>query len=209
LYHRSPPTYDGDDIYWSSTFDVYRCSAAGCGETPEVVAYGAGSFLPLAFEGDDVYWLEDGIRRAPKDGSRPALTIVHFLDIKPAPYATQLTLDTANIYWVDESAHILSCPIAGCDASDAKVLVATDAGKQALFVDATGLYWLESPDPYSVVTTLRHCALTGCEQSTALSQNPVLDFAVDDQFVYFSEETQDSANNSIAGNIYRAPKPQP
>ena len=213
---------EADDgyLYWSSRTDIYRCPVTGCGEVPEIVAKGETSTGGLVVDGDQVFWtfapgvFESGtggpsqpntngppleIHNAPKDGSRPPMVLVS--GVGPSYDALNFTVDATSLYWIDDAAHVRSCPRTGCDGQAATTLVASDGAKRALSVDASGLYWSETADlvgdwqsaQHSAIVdnvSIRYCPLTGCAQGAdaqILTPSKVGDFALSSNYLYWNE----------------------
>ncbi|HEY4106383.1 MAG TPA: hypothetical protein VGM44_20930 [Polyangiaceae bacterium] len=188
-----PLSADGDYVYWPSARDLYRCFAAGCGPTPEVVAHGESG--KPAFAGTNAYWLAtvDGvraIRNAPKDGSAPAQTFL-------SGNFTSIATTAEDIFWLDSSNHVLRCPLTGCDTP---ALVDDSTGeKDALQFDELGLYWLEG---YLDMGEIHYCPFSGCSSgSELLAPTHVQSFAVDSTYLYWVE-----TRSGGGGLVHRRPK---
>jgi hypothetical protein len=218
---------DDGYLYWSSSVDIYRCPVTGCGEVPEVVAKGEVSTFGMVVDRDEVFWAfasdpnEDAeIHSAPSDGSRPPKVIASGLG--PSFSALNFTVDATNVYWLDGASHVQSCPRAGCGAQAPVTLVATDNAKEALRVDASGLYWLETTELVGnwqraqgaevSHVSIRFCPLTGCgqgAQAQILSPDKVGDFAMSSKFLYWDQLDVDShGNQGATKQIFRLAKPQ-
>jgi hypothetical protein len=232
---------EADDgyFYWSSRTDIYRCPATGCAEVPEIVAKSETSTNGLVVDGDQVFWTFAGMRfagevgvdtnappweihSAPKDGSRPPRVLVS--GVGPSFDALNFTVDATSLYWIDEAAHVQSCPRAGCDGQAARTLVATDGAKRALSVDASGLYWSETADlvgdwqsaqhsAFVNNVSIRFCPLTGCAQGAdpqILTDPKVGDFAMSSKYLYWDEPNVDAYGYPVdSKQIFRLAKPQP
>jgi hypothetical protein len=199
------------DVYWSSDLDIYGCADTGCDLVPSALASGEITSTKLVFQGRYAYWVgADGIRRAPRDGSKaPSTIIAGGLDTANGHGVGEiyeLGVDAEHLYWLGHSGHILSCPIAGCAPEDTTVLVPTEADKQNFQVDASGLYWIDIDAGLSVV----HCPLSGCAAPTPLTRG-AYDFALDGASLYWTDAFR-SGSHSSAGegfNIRRTAKPSP
>jgi hypothetical protein len=218
---------DGDYFYWSSAYDIYRCPSTGCAATPEVVAAGETADGTFQFQGDYAYWesskpdtTSDGgtdirVLRAPKDGSTSAEQI---LPTKSSELSGQMgvqsggsvnfALDPQSIYWIDASAHILSCPLAGCGDSPPTQWVGSGDQKSTLQVDDVGLYWLEPSIGSIGEQVLRFCAFAKCSSgdSVAVIDKSVYQYELNGPFIYWGEP---SADTGYPRSIQRIAKPAP
>lgn len=211
---------DGDYVYWSTSDRISRCPFSGCVATPELVA-AEGTTGALTFSGNDLYWVSSGgaqstatprvppqIRRAPKDGSQPAMTVVTSLGGSAAidNYPpNSVAVNGASVYWIGDSNHIVSCPVAGCGDFAPQQVVSSNDEKEGLQVDATGLYWQQSDlgNKFSV----RYCPLTGCgTNSLILTANNVHAFALDATDVYWTEA---GPGGDLPQTVRRVAKPAP
>ncbi|HEY5372682.1 MAG TPA: hypothetical protein VIK01_03310 [Polyangiaceae bacterium] len=236
---------DDQYLYWSSDEDIYRCPLTGCtGEVPEVVAKDETTNSGLIVDGDTVFWTfavdasdpngETQIHSAPKDGSRPPTLIAN--GVRLSPNALNFTVDGTNVYWLDSSSHVQSCARTGCNGEAPVTLVATDGAKQALRVDATGLYWLETAAPgissssawasapsergAEVDVSVRFCPLTGCSNDAdvhVLTASKAGHFAMSSKYLYWDEPeflpengTYAYGDNAYGDNkqIFRLAKPE-
>jgi hypothetical protein len=214
-------------LYWSSTLDIYRCPVTGCGEVPEVVAKGETGAFGMVVDRDEVFWgyasdvNENGeIHSAPSDGSRPPTVIAKGLGPSRSPL--NFSVDATNVYWLDDSSHVQRCPRAGCDGQAPVTLVATDNAKEALRVDGSGLYWLETTELVGNWqheqggdvnhVSIRFCPLTGCAQGAdaqILTEPKVGDFAMSSKFLYWNEpEVLGNGYHGDSKQIFRLAKPQ-
>jgi hypothetical protein len=218
---------DGDYFYWSSAFDIYRCPSAGCAATPEVVAAGETADGTFQFQGDYAYWTSsapdttsDGgtitrVLRAPKDGSTSAEQI---LPTKTDELSDQLgpqyggganfALDSQNVYWIDSSVHVLSCPLAGCGDSLPTQWVGSGDQKFSLQVDDAGLYWVEPPTGSTDKALLHFCAFAHCSSgdSVVVIDKSVYQYQLNGQFIYWTETPADAG---YPQSIQRVAKPTP
>jgi hypothetical protein len=212
---------DARYLYWSSTFDIYRCALADCGEIPQFVAVGETA-QTLLVRGATAFWTTqaepnaDGtdssalrIRSAPADGSRAAETLVT-ADIvydgvgRFGAHNNQFDVDDAYVYWLDNSANLQRCPLTGCGDAPPTTLVAGGGKKFNLHVDASGLYWQEGTPENSQL--LRFCTSAGCGSPgpATLTSASISNFALDSKYVYWDDlESSDVPGKSI----YRMPKP--
>lgn len=211
---------DGDYFYWQSAYDLYRCPNAGCGATPEVVAAEQRGTTSMSFQDDFVYWEQDTydndgnvkasrLFRAPKDGSEAprilfATTGAEGSPQLPVTSLSPFALDARRVYWIDQNAHVVACPLSGCEEGEPQVVVATNPRKSQLAVDSTGVYWVQSEFGYT--NALRYCSFAACErgESTVLIDHTINHYLIDDANLYFTESTNDG--NYPAG-IQRMSKP--
>jgi hypothetical protein len=209
---------DEGQVYWLSAKDIYRCPAAGCGAAPSLAPFGEGA-LPVFFD-NDAFWIQvvDGasrIRRAPKDGSAEASTLVERADTPGGSVdIKEIAISSRYVYWLDDDSRILRCPLSGC-AGEPTVLGAEAGPKQRLRADELGAYWLdwredlyEAPvEPYRCA--VHFCAESGCASSTVFGSFDRLDtYALDDDFIYLTARIPRDWG-SIGGDIMRMPKPKP
>jgi hypothetical protein len=209
---------DGDYYYWTSAFDIFRCPASGCGEIPELVASGE-SATNLQLAGSRVYWstvrvasddastLTD-IRSAPQDGSEPPTTVATLSNA-----GIEFAVDTRNLYWIDRSFHVQTCPLESCARQSPTALATSDHEKGPLVVDASGLYWREGS---SVSWVVMFCPLAGCgSEPRALSSDHLVGtwtassaFALDSTYVYW-QELESVSGPVDTRSIHRMRKPTP
>lgn len=193
---------DADHVYWLATWDlsVYSCPLSGC-ETPTTVAAKQSTNDNSIFVVDgEAYWrVEDELRHAKTDGSEPYQVVVKHRSMN------QLTLTSGYAYFVDEQQHILRCSLSGC--TEPEPVVTTDTPKFTLRADAKGVFWLERDD------AVHACAASGCDAGPSSVTPPqVYAFAIDDEFVYWSERIEGDAKQPsptmesgvIGGNIRRS-----
>lgn len=207
---------DGGHVYWLSTKDVYQCAAAGCGNSPARAPFSEGA-LPVFF-GGDAFWIQRSngssrIRRAPRDGSAAAVSLVERVDAGFGAIQ-EIAINARYAYWLDDTSRVLRCPLSGCDA-EPDVLEAEAGDKQRLRADERGVYWLdfhEVPEGTGIVQVhdaVHFCANSGCAPSTALGTFDQLDtYALDDDFIYFTARIPRDWG-SVGGDIMRMPKPKP
>jgi len=206
----------GDYYYWSSAFDIFRCPSAGCGEIPEVVARGESPW-DLKLAGSRVYWSNiraaaDGvselsdIRSAPQDGSEGPTTIATI------SYSyVDFAVDTRNLYWIDQSFQVVSCPLETCQSQSPTPLTSNQP-KWGLTVDASGLYWLDRSGGTDVVM---HCPLGGCSsEPQALTTGHVLGtwsygypYALDSTYLYWQERRGKTGDTLDTRSVRRMRKP--
>lgn len=207
---------DDGEVYWLSTREVYRCAATGCADGPHLTALGEGA-LPHFF-GNEAFWVQDvetasRIRRAPKDGSAAASTLVEVsVPEQGGARIEEIAVSSQFVYWLDEDSRLLRCPLSGCDGAPA--LLETETGtKQRLRADELGVYWLDVTDSSDVLSAheaVHFCPNTGCPSVTALGSFEQLEtYALDDQFVYFTSQRIQNGAVTLAGKIMRMPKPKP
>ena len=196
-------TSDQDYVYWASSLDLYRCSVAGCAATPEVVARGEGTH-PV-FSGEDAFWISPSssassarpIRRAPKDGSGTPTTVVE------PTIPSNLRVFGDALYWIGDDG-INTCSINGCNGEPR--IVASDQVMVGLYdetlnVDASGAYWLDTSN------VVQYCPLDGCNQATAVTPSTAQSFALDADYVYWTDNNPDTGGFQGL-NIHRLPKPK-
>jgi hypothetical protein len=196
---------DGDYVYWVSALDIYRCLYTGCGQVPELVAARETPLWPLVFSATDAYWITREtprgdptvIRHAPKDGSALPTTLTTAMSIT-------LAIAGSSMYWLDYGSGALStCPLAGCDPTPATL--ATDIGSSVgLVVEGSTAYWVPNTQK-DEERFVRSCPTAGCgENALTLTLTGVVSFAVDDQFLYWTEA--DPHHLASGKNIHRTPK---
>ena len=221
---------DANYLYWSSTFDIYRCPLTGCAEVPETVAKGHTSEGTLVVRDSHAYWFASDyphpdsadpvkyLYRAPVDGSAPPTV----LNPRQAA-ASRLDFDEPTlavgenrVYWIQNATQIVSCPLAGCGDSSPVTLVSSDTEKEKLWVDSAGIYWLDSAfhgiSGMSVPGEIRFCPLAGCpagEEPRALTSKTVRRFQLDSRYVYWTVPEDISVDDwfGVERAIYRALKP--
>ncbi|HWZ90358.1 MAG TPA: hypothetical protein VNW92_15955, partial [Polyangiaceae bacterium] len=209
---------------------IYRCPSAGCAATPELVAADETAQGSFAFQGNYVFWqkvlqgdageasTDIRILRAPKNGSALPEQVLPpkegTLSDQPGvgPYGLQFALDSHNVYWIDSSAHILSCPLEGCGDSIPTELVSSDDQKAELQVDDAGLYWTEANGvvpPGRESRALRFCAFARCAvgESIVLIDKPIYQYELNGQFIYWAEIPADDIG--YPRTIERLAKPAP
>jgi hypothetical protein len=174
---------------------------------------GETTSMKLVFFGSDAYWASlEGIRRAPRDGSALPTTLVASsiasADQRGVGIIDELGIDAEHLYWLGDSGHIFSCPIGGCAAEAATVLVPTEGEKYAFQVDASGLYWIDQGADGAVV----HCPLAGCTEPKPVTPGGVHDFALDEASLYWTDnfiDQRDADVQVVDGgiNIRRIAKP--
>lgn len=204
---------DEGAVYWLSTREVYRCAAAGCAAGPQLTSLGEGA-LPLFF-GSEAFWILDvdrasRIRRAPKDGSSAASTLVEVSTPDQGGRIQEIAVSSQFVYWLDDESRILRCPFSGCDAEP--TLLETEGGtKLRLRADELGVYWLDSSDSPNAPfghEAVHFCPNAGCPSTTSLGRFEQLQtYALDVDFVYFTEHVT-QAGTAVGGEIMRMPKPR-
>lgn len=201
---------DADYVYWVAPSQLLRCpSSAGCGPVPQLVASG-DTYLHPAFQGDDIYWSDSStsqIRRAPKNGAGPSVTIA-----QTNGGARAITTSAEAVFGADVgTSAVLSCPLAGCTEAPSVVAVNVFAGSD-LVVDDSSLYWLgpDPPDestaaePYEDIWRLRvrRRPLAGGE-AVSLTPSGVRTFAVDSSSIYWSDTDLSFGVRGV--NLHRIP----
>ncbi len=221
---RPRATADAQYFYWSSTFDIYRCPIANCGDVPDVVAAReTGTFLQL--QGSELYysyWPDQfartdnprppEIHRAPLDGSA-APVVVPLSSELPRSGWSSFTTDSQRVYWIGPASQILGCPLTGCSEAEPPVTLA-DSGtaKSAIAVDASGVYWLEGSLQSDPTQTVMFCPLAGCSASVpprVLTPNNAARFALDATYLYWSDFELQGGNYTSGRVVRRVVKPTP
>jgi hypothetical protein len=203
------------DVYWRSTFDLYRCAASGCGQAPTIVDLGDERDMPQ-FDGAYAYWIDSDvntgsafIRRAPLDGSSPAATLYEITDTPLTTLDIQsLAIAGDRVYWTDAGARVLSCPSTGC-SGDPTVLDSSTPLKGYLQADSAGVYWIEGEGyPYDS-NSVHFCPSAGCDSgSSALTGLGVAAYALGADSVYYIDQVSMNGNG-MGGQIHRMAKPPP
>jgi hypothetical protein len=159
--------------------------------------------------------LQSRIRRAPKDGSSEAVTIVEDAQAGGIGFGTgEIAVNSRYVYWLDDTSRILRCPLSGCEG-DPTVLEAEAGEKVRLRADELGVYWMAWHESVEGSAVVRHydaihfCADSGCAPSTALGPFDQLNtYALDENFIYFTARVPRTPT-AIGGDIMRMPKPRP
>jgi len=204
-------TADDGYAYWLSAGELYRCSVAGCADTPERLAFSERA-LPTFF-GADAFWIEQTdlvsrIRVTPKDGSAGPTTLV---ERTPGPEGfaaiSQIAVSSQYVYWLDDTSRLLRCPLTGCQG-EPSVLEAEAGEKLHLRADELGVYWLATSGGVPTPTDGMHfCPHAGCTSPTALNGFDELGtYALDDDFIYFTAHVPPGFYK-LGGDIQRRRKP--
>ena len=183
---------NGDYVYWSSDFDIYRCRASGCAGPPEVFVTSAFA-KAMVFDETRAYWTDTvRIMRAPlypeaaQIAVEPPTTV--FEPSSGDTAISSLALGGGNLYW---SAHgqIFRCPAAGCGAFRTTILSTKNELITNIKLERSTLYWVEGEQ-------IRSCALPYCSQPIVITPPKVASveylresarFAVDADDVYWLE----------------------
>ncbi len=225
----TPPIVDADFLYWSSSFDIYRCALSACTDPPELVAQGYTSNGALAVFGPNVYWwaiaaaspdwptaqTETHLYAAPRDGSAPPTELTPSGPIATAE-GEPIAVDAGGLYWIDAGTRIVTCPLAGCAGKPPMVAVDTPTSKRSLQVDELGLYWIDpyvvAADEYPTTGVVRFCPLPGCasgEEPAMLTAENARKFQLDAHYLYWNADLTATAGGTFNPVVYRAPKPTP
>jgi hypothetical protein len=195
LFSRNTIFAHREYVYWSSDFDLCRCTASGCPATPEVVARSASTGY-LVFDDARAYWpAEAGIFSAPSDGSEPPQMVIELPGASdppgegaPSDRVRGLAVGDGYLYWTTGK-QVFRCPVADCSAAGPTLLTTADADITGLKIDGSAMYWLESGAVHS-------CPLSGCAKSSALTPPKVgqlrsgfqsASYAVDATDIYWLE----------------------
>jgi len=163
---------DDTHVYWTSRDDtaILRLPLTGAG-TPHAIAVNEPTPGQLVVGATHVYWIANAgqssaaIKRAPKDGSEPAVTLA-----KEQNQASSLAIDEGFVYWANSYlvGTISRCPLSGC--SDAPtVLIADQNRPRALVVDGTSIFWMSlvgNLGPHMTWATVMRCPVNGCSSAT-------------------------------------------
>ncbi len=165
---------DPGNVYWSDmsgmSLGVYRCVLTGMGCTSPLLVTG-GQVYPsyLTVQGSSLYWLDGITTMSLKTCTVPVCSSVTTLTANLAS-AESLTLDTSNAYWAANAGgmtgqgSVQACPLMGC-VGGPRTIASGLTQPGGVTVDATGVYFTESPSTGSVI---ERCPLAGCTSAPEL-----------------------------------------
>jgi hypothetical protein len=206
---------DGSAVYWADMTPLkgdagdaighfFRCSADGCGGSPEVL--GDGDDERLAVHGGYLIWttFAASVSVCPTTGCGSGARDLWSAGYSPCD--TGIAADDSGVYWTTASADIFMCPLTGCDNKPSVLMVA--GAKQAvatndLAIDNDFVYVTDS-NPLALGMVLR-CAKTGCGAQPvvlATGLNSPFGIVADGAHVYWIENDQvracavDGCNNN-------------
>ena len=185
----------GDDFYWCSDLDLYRCPATGCDDS-NLVTVPDVTTLRMIFDATHAYWIDPvGIRSVPLDLSEPPSE-----QTPPSQNGLEMTsLATAQgyLYWTMDT-RIVRSPIVHGGAMEPTEVIRSDAPIGDLAINGSTMFWLED-------NAIHACPLLGCERSTQLTPatvgpqntlNGSTRFAVDADNVYWLQAGEGSTPTS-------------
>ncbi len=189
----STPTGQGQQL----TNAIWRCSVTGCGAAPtKVCDLGAYySWSSMWVDGSSVYW-ESGaagfpILSCPLAGS--AAPDVLYAQNGNFPSGARMAIDDSRAYWYDDLQHaIVACSKGGCGQSPT-VLTSGAPTAYAFALDATYVYWVDSPADTGNLGRVLRCSKSGCGfNPTVLAVDPLgaRNLLVDSANIYWSSANQ-------------------
>jgi len=173
-------TSDGTYLYWfEADKTVQRCSAVGCGQSPEVVTTLDGSPTSLAVDDSSVYvtvtvtqgTTEIGrVLAFDKSGGSPTRLLA---DNQQSP--GDVVVSGQRVLWANQhdNGAILSCPRDGCAGSTGSIASAQSRPTR-LAVDEANAYWVTDQGtalmaPGADFVDIVRCPLAGCTSPTVLA----------------------------------------
>ena len=185
---------DGTNVYWLEDPVGMVFSVPVDGSTaPNSLGFNNEKAFDMKVAGNFVYWLGGGdtLSRAPINGSGPAETLANDL-----AFAEKLIVDDTHIYVIEADAGSLTrMTLTGEDRTQIGS-TGLNFGWFAMTQDADNIYWAKAG-------SLKRVAKSGADQEVyprivTPDQFALEWIAVDDQFVYWTEE--------VFGAIKRVPK---
>jgi len=185
---------DGSNVYWLEDPLGTVFSAPVDRSTPPIsLGFNNEKAFDLKVSGNYAYWLGGGdtLSRAPIDGSGPVETLTDRLG-----FVEKLIVDDSFIYFNDPDVEFLARMMLTGGVRKWLVTTGPSFGWFAMTQDADNIYWAKAG-------TLRRIAKAGGNEKiypaiVKPDQFAEESFAVDDQFIYWTEE--------IFGAIKRIPK---
>jgi hypothetical protein len=186
---------DGHSVYWSDgSSTISRCDIGGCAAPATFFAGAAGGDAgdeivnDLAIDGTSLYWTTStGVHKCATTPSGSTATCTAPTLLTGAPASTSgafaLTVDSANVYWVDAAGRIASCPISGCTTAPT-ILAMMQLDALELASDGDNLYWVAHDEG-----EVRTCATRGCgmmARTVAFGQTTPTSIAVNARAVYWA-----------------------
>lgn len=183
---------DDANIYVTDCSNVKRISKTGGVLTPLATGLTGCGARGMFVDNTDVYVLDgtSGVSRVPKTGGA-------FTKVLPSPSTVSLfTIDGANVYWSDSSAHVLKAtPKAG--GTTTTLTTTTDFRGTRMVVEDGFVYWLDNDNVNRVATNV---ASPTAPSTIALGRTPS-DFVAVGDAVYFTVE----GGSSEPGGVWKVP----
>jgi hypothetical protein len=189
-------------LYWTSYHNgvIRRCSLPACAEGAQTIVAGEVATYGMAIDTTHVYWtrqsggMNHAIRRCrlPScDGG--AVTMVD-ISYTGGTGPRHIALDTNRLYWTEAyRGDIGTCPLDAVDASGA-ALTTGQLNAIGIARSATTLFWVRGSSG-SGDGSIKWCSLPDCNGGAGTlvqNLNDPYDLAVDDSFVYWTEQTTGS-----------------
>ncbi|MGC4093096.1 MAG: hypothetical protein QM756_35450 [Polyangiaceae bacterium] len=183
---------DGAKIDWASTASnsILSCPVSGC-TAPQVFAKEQATPRAPSLRGKDLYWIAgDSVRRAPTDGSAPAVNVVANLN---QPAALSLNSSYVSFTTNYSFGEVGFCPLEGC-ASAPDLLAKEQAFPFSVASDESHVYWINASSMGSARgASLMRADFAGATEELApisvrnRSDDPIYEHSlvVDEAYVYW------------------------